>query len=65
MLQAHTQPEGHSGELIETQIVDHKCGVLLQFRGHTDLPKSTLKSIVEKCVAPAMLSSASCILGRG
>ena len=43
MVECHwcvAQAEGHPGELIETQVADRKRGVLLRFRGHTDLPKS-------------------------
>ena len=38
-----TLSEGHPGELIETQVADRECGILLQLRGHTDLPKSTFE----------------------
>ena len=38
-----TQSEGHPGKFIETKVANCESGVLLQFRGHVDLPKSTLE----------------------
>ena len=46
MLECHvcvTQSEGHPGKFIETKVANHERGVLLQFWGHADLPKSTLE----------------------
>ena len=38
-----TQSERHPSELIETQVANHECGILLRLWGHTDLPKSTFE----------------------
>ena len=52
-------PKGHMSKLTESQISHHEGGILL---GLVPSCQNLLsKSIVEKCVAPTILSSASCI----
>ena len=42
-LQAHCRVQMAFGKPVKTQIANCKCGVLLRFRDHLDLPKPTLK----------------------
>ena len=60
-----TQSKGHIGKFIETQVANRECGYCCDSGAMQTGQNPLLKSIVEKWVAPAMISSTSCILGRG
>ena len=68
VLESHrsvAEPKGHTSKLVKPQIVHGESDVLLDPAAILTCQNLLLKSIVEKCAAPTILSSASWICSSG
>ena len=59
------QSERHPGEIIKPKLLTVNAVYCCDSGAMRTCQNPLLKSMVEKCAALAMLSSTSCILGRG